>query len=362
MVKRIACTILLIVLSVLLVPQSVLAIDSPVLTEIVQVNVYGDLIEPGDQLYVVEFNTVYVSNTTPSSSTTTGNSTSTTTGNTTSSTSTSTSTNNAQTTGYPTETVNEALLVRLFNDSNIEIAATAPFTNPYFHLGWGRNIASFYFSSADVVSNSIDWDNANYYMKLEGNPSLSWNGTSVDESMFITVWTNTGAASALSYRVIYLATKFQAAWGYGLIESGSLTAAGANYFSSTIPQLRSIAPTIFESWIQQASFPKRQYGLGYIFGLRSQWTGTWFDMTQAAADWGVADTWIYGFLWAIITFGIGWILVFATKTNKFLTMYAMLMVMFGTFAGMLSWVVGAFFGIIAIVAIIYQFVYKQSSA
>lgn len=317
-------SLILSLLTILAVAQPVQAIDPPVSVSIDTINVYRDLIETGDHLYLIKFNIKY--------------------------------------TTYPTdESADQVFIIRLFRADDVEVGTITPFNNPYFHSGFGQGAISLYYTSSEVASNGMVWGSS-MYARLEGNPFTSWNGTAPTPAISnISTWTTDGG-TALGNRVLGLAITLQSAWGAAnlLVNSGTLTATGENYFISIIPQLRLASPTIFSGFVTQAQFYERSHGLTYVLTLRSQWSTTWLDMTQIGSDWGIDPIWILGIGWTAIILAVGWLLIQQTKTTKFLTFLVSLMIIFGLFAGFYGYVIGGILTLASVLALVNQLFYSKS--
>jgi hypothetical protein len=270
---------------------------------------------------------------------------------------------------YPTdETANTAFLFRMFDSTAVEISSVALYANPYFNDGFGQGIVSIYFTPDEVTSLGLAWSEAhNFY--LAGNPSANWTGAAPSTAATpVTTWSTTSGAVAI--RVSALANTFQSAWGYQLIDTGTLTTYGENYFVTTIPYLRIIAPSVFQSSTEPATeFRERAHGLTYAITLRNQWLGTWLDMTTPAADWGVDAIWIYGLMWLAVMIAIGWVTVSigssygqsVTVDNKPLLYVEALTMFFGGLIGFLPWLAAVLVGVIFIFMILNQLFFSRSS-
>lgn len=285
------------------------------------VSVYGSVIEANDQLYLITFNIPYST--------------------------------------YPTETAYDAYLVRVFSSANVNVGAAQLYNNQLFHNGYGKGAISVYFSAADVVSNTLTWGSA-VTINLEGNPALSWNGSIPLAQSPITSW-NLNGANALGVRVLFLASQFGSAWGVSLASNSVLTSDGENYFTAIIPNLRTISPTIFSSFIQRSAYYPRTHGLAYAITLRNQWLGTWLDLTNVGADWGVDPIWFYGAIWVFLTLVLVKVLM-TLNLKKFLNGLICIMIVLGTFAGFLSYVVGGLMALAMVLIMVNQISWGKSYA
>lgn len=302
--------------------RSALAIAPPTAISIDTVNAYGDLLEPNDQLYLVKLTVSYAA--------------------------------------YPTETADQAYIVHLYNDSGNETGAVTLFNNPYFHTGYGQGVISLYYPSSYVTTYDMTWGSS-VSVKLEGNPLLGWTGDLPSTTANVTTWTASGG-SALGNRVLFLAMQLQSAWGatYLMVESGVLTSYGENYFLSTIPQLRLIAPTIFSGFVMPAEFHERTHGIAYALTLRNQWIGTWLDLTAVGTDWGVDPIWIYGLGWTAIIIGLCMLTVGVVRTSKHISWLVTIMVIFGIWGGFYSYIIGGLLAVVCVGMLVNQLFYSKS--
>ena len=137
---RLLSTLTLATLGLILIASLALAIDSPDALQINSVYAFQHCLETNDQLYIVEYSIDYDPN-------------------------------------NPEENITEAYLGRLI-DGVDELKAVAPYA--YYDEGYDEGIFAIYFSSSD--SNLPTWEGI-YTMKLEGNPTLTWLGTTASTAM-----------------------------------------------------------------------------------------------------------------------------------------------------------------------------------
>ncbi len=329
--KRIIIGIATAVIITIIAIVPVFAIDPPTTSSIDNTSVYEDLLETGDMGFLVKFTNSY--------------------------------------TTYPTESANEALIIRVL-DNGAEVKSTQPVANPYFYSGWGQNTVWIYFSATEVVDYGLTWGSANITVGMYGNPALSWNGTAPNEVLGITSW-STGSTTSLGVKIVTLSASFQSAWSTSLLDSGTLTGYGEDYWVSVIPDLRSMCPQVFSSFVTPAEFHERQHNWTNALTLRNQWIGTWLDLTDAAADWGIDAIWLYSLIWLAVMAAVG--LVTVTATSRISGMYSgvanssidtkplihveSLTIMFGGLIGFLPWlaavVMFVIYGIIIINGIFF---------
>ena len=198
----------------------------------------------------------------------------------------------------PPTPIDTTYLLNLRNGGGAIIASTT--TYGYANNGYGTGkgqkfVASFYLSPA----NALVWSSSNYSVSFEGNPTLSWNGTSPSTTFTpFTLWHNGGTVAAttaiLTNTLLTVASDLQTDWGWSgttpLLQtsaSGSgqvLSSYGDIYFSTVIPNLRSMCPNLFYQSMNAAIFNDDTLVLDYFTS----------NVTNAEI--------IYGVNWAAQTF------------------------------------------------------------
>lgn len=155
---------------------------------------------------------------------------------------------------YPPETATESYLaIFVDTDGTTQLKATAPYT--YVDSGYQRGLIWLEFTAAEVVTYSLDSaDEALYRVWLQGNPTLSWNGTGeIPKTVgLISDWHDSGDPEVLlAQKVLYYADELEVLWTLGLVEETALgkklTDTGADYFQNVILNLRDLAPAAFAS-------------------------------------------------------------------------------------------------------------------
>ena len=167
------------------------------------------------------------------------------------------------------ETANEAYLgIFVDTDGATQLKAVAPYA--YDDLGYGRGLIWIYFSAAEVTSYSIDRANiALYEVWLSGNPTLAWAGDPPKTTAGIDYWQplDTNTATLFGLRILGFAQTLGTAWAEVLQTEtplGSrLTANGEDYFTNTIPFLRTIAPSIFSSGTADPTLEDLDYSTSF---------------------------------------------------------------------------------------------------
>lgn len=327
----IICTLVILALVILPVSNA-FAINPPDTLTLDSINAYQSVIETNDQLFLAKFTIAYST--------------------------------------YPTDaTANDAFLFRMFDSTAVEINSIALYANPYFNDGFGQGVVAIYFTADECASLGLTWTEVHSFY-IASNPTLStWNGTATTPATAVTTWSTT--SSAITTRVAYLAGILQSAWGVNLIDSGTLTIYGQNYFISTIPYIRSMAPTLFTSYVLPAEeYRERTFTLTYAATLRNQWIGTWLDLTDVGTDWGIDPMWIYGLIWLVAMIGIGYITITVGAAQQNIPTYSdnkplfyveMFVIFFGGLLGFLPWLAAVLTGVIMILIILNQVLFSKAN-
>lgn len=245
----------------------------------------------GDQLYVVEFTLDYTSN--------------------------------------PTEDAGDAFLIRLMDGSD-EIVATAPY--PYYNGGYEYGIVSFYFTSVDPLLPT--WEDNGIRAQIIGNPSLTWDGGDPPDSTKNKVDTWTNGINLLPAYIRYVAQDLEDAYGVDMVEmlNGSLklTAYGEAYMETTIPNLRTLAPTVFATYVTSPDYTSDNHSGAGKTALEARLTGTPFDQSTTSTELGISIMWITTMIWLIFsgiviyaygryigTVGITWVAAICMEVGAF---------------------------------------------
>ncbi|MCK9369868.1 hypothetical protein M0R04_08190 [Candidatus Dojkabacteria bacterium] len=272
-------------------------------------------------------------------------------------------------------TASQTFVLNLMNGSTI-LGATTPITNPYGNTrgqgGYGLSCVGIYFSALDVVDNGMVWNSTNYTMQLLTSDfsSATWNGTPPAPTPLVSIpnWYDTSKSYArgqLQTRIVSLAGIFKSSWGTTatFISSGLLTVDGETYFMAAIPNLRLLCPDIFEAQVSPITYYKRvALSVTYALTLRSQWIGTWLDLTTMAADFGIDAIWFYAGLWALALLAACVGFIGFTSSNEGLSFVVGLMVIVGGLVGFLPWSCAVLATVVAGIDIWWAGFYKRSSS
>lgn len=185
----------------------------------------------------------------------------------------------------PTESGTEAYLARLM-DGTDELGSQAPYA--YYDEGYDREAIAIYFSPDDAPVWAGD-----YTLRLEGNPTLSWvPSRPVTSTSGIVFSIGADQRASLASKILWLADQYEVEWSVDLITtyaSGSrLTEYGEAYFSSVIPYLFVMCPTIFEGGSSNPDVVDRDNNRAAATELTARTAGTVFDLTDPADAFGVS--------------------------------------------------------------------------
>ncbi len=201
-----------------------LAISQPSSISAERADAYKGVIESGDVLFVLKFDIVY------------------------------TNCNTSVTTGCPTDSITDAYLMNVIDDdegtpcdlSTDHFRSVAPTESTAAGFnGYNAGIAAVYLTAAEVSNGTPDdirVDEACHALEIEGNPALF--GLPPSDEIAVSWQTSAVVTAALRIR----AGELEDNWNIDMIVSGGkkLTTIGADYFEAAIPNLRIIAPDLFD--------------------------------------------------------------------------------------------------------------------
>lgn len=296
------------------------------------VNAYENVLETGDQLYLIYYNIDYTI------------------------------------TGTPSTPANEAWIIRHINSDNSTNAGVVPYA--YVTSGYGYGLASIYFSASDAPA----WG-GNYSMQITGNPALIWASgdppsTTMPRTSFSEYSGGTTAETkaAISTRLQVIAAELGESWGptYDLIQvvggSNKFTSQGEFYFSNVILNLTNITPDLFLSLSESPVFGERTFSYTYSDNLSNQLIGTDWDFTSLATTFGTSRMWVSGLFWTLAVVYIIYRTIRKAKGYQHAFLLFYLMLPFGARLGYIPLVVpvGAmiFFGGLPVS---WYFAHRQTS-
>lgn len=331
MIRILALVVIL--LAILIPATNVLAIDAPdTPSEIVWVFAYDDLLEDGDQGYLVYYNIPYAA--------------------------------------LPSEPVTDSYLAVLVDvDGTTQVSSVAPVTYGTDD-GYNYGVAWIYLTYAESTAAGIGWDEAQFIW-VAGNPTLTWVPADPPKTVSgITLWkpaTET-TSTALGTRVLYVASRIQLEWGVDLVQIVAdsrtvLNDAGMAYFMSAIPNLRTMAPDIFASGSYEpiTDTSIANVGTGWADLLVTNVIGTPFDLTDMATAFGLSRGMLSGVIWMIIMGVFLYFIVMYLGTRVAIVFFD-IMVVFGALIAMLPWALIVGLGIAGGALTAWCLFYKPSSA
>ncbi len=159
--------------------------------------------------------------------------------------------------------------------------------------GYGFNVYSLYFSATEVTSLGIVWETA-YTLRLTGNPAAfddpPFYNFTINVVAYSTLTAQADVQAELAARILALAADLNNKWGLSAtfsllteVEAGTvLSIFGEAFFRGAIFGLQSLAPTVFSVIIRDFTITEREWDPEYSENVTAQWGGTWIDTSQAA--------------------------------------------------------------------------------
>lgn len=286
------------------------------------IQVYHNLLETGDTLFIVKYNVVYPVE------------------------------------GNPDEKISEAYLGILLDESDEQVGATSPYA--FWNEGYGYGIFSLYFSSGEVT-----WEE-DYKIQLVGNPGLSWDG---DPPIVIATslnWNSTN--SGLGNYVLTLADELEVAWDINLVETTSSgiklsSTYGEAYFTTAIPNLRLVAPEVFATSMEVPQFVVEEHPRIYMEQLLDRWVGTEYDeaFTDLATYFSLPRAVLTGGFFFILAIVGSFLIMRSTHTAKPLPLFIIILLILGALSGFLSALVPILMAVGTAIFIGYILFYRTST-
>lgn len=242
--------------------------DNP---SLINMDVYRDLRETGDRLYMWQANIPYAT--------------------------------------IPDLIVSDAFIWQLLDTDNVTVLGST--TGYAFNeSGYGHNIFSLYFSAADALT----WEET-YILRLSGNPSAFASPPVINYPVNVSDYTSlTGSAdnkAVLAVKIIEYAATLDIQWGKtgtdSLLlqtETGTvLSIYGEAVFRGCIYAVQSLAPAAFRIVIGDMDAPDRVWTTTYADNLTTQYTGTWIETSKLAGATLFGTS--YDFASVLMALGIG---------------------------------------------------------
>lgn len=226
--------------------------DSP--PSIEATNIYRNLRETGDNLFLIYANIPYAS--------------------------------------LPDTPVTETFIWRLIDtDNTTELGSTVG--TAYNDDGYGFNVYSMYFTAAEVTALGIVWGTS-YTIRLSGNPAVFdtppvYNFT-INAAQYSSLTVTAEVQVELAQRILNIAADLESKWGLTASESlltqnetaTVLSIFGEAFFRGAINGLQALAPTVFSIVIRAIDLDDRTWTTEYAENVTGQWGGTWVETAQEA--------------------------------------------------------------------------------
>ena len=319
--KRVAVVFISVLTLLLLVASPAYAIAAPTSIALTTpIQVYRNLLETGDTLFIAKYNIVYGEN--------------------------------------PDENISEAYLGRLLDSTDEPVGAIEPYA--YHNDGYGYGIFSLYFEVEDIT-----WEGT-YTIQLIGNPGLSWTGEVPVVTAASLNWNDSN--SGLGSYVLTLADELDVAWTVNLIDPSPsglrLTSTyGEPYFTNAIPNLKLYAPGIFSVSSTVPQVVPEDHELTYMEQLLDRWGGTEYDeaFDDLAEYFDMPRNFLTGGFFLILgVVGSGYIMK-STHSARPLPLFIILMLMLGALSGLVSPLAPILMAVGFVLFIGFVLFYKQSS-
>jgi len=261
----------------------------------------------------------------------------------------------------PAESIGEAYLSKLL-DGTTELDSLQPYSSTIPNSGYENGLFSFYDSDGITVATQLK-------IRFQGNPALFADPPTVTEDISISS-PNTRARLTIDLRA--LAQKFEATvnWNIDLLEDTAeeglrLTPTnGEDYFSGAIPDLRTYAPTLFQSIVDVPIVEPELFDKGYEENLRNFWDGTSFDnaMSDLADYLGISKTFFSVPLVIIAAGGIAFYVRGGTRSPVVGIFSALIALSTGATLGLVPLAFINVLALLGIIALGYIFFYVRSTS
>ena len=316
--------LLLIILLLCLLPTPVFAVDSPDTIDILSTNVYRNILETGDQLYIVMYNVHYTS--------------------------------------VPDDSITVNYLARLTENDGTPLQTVPIYSDAIIpNKGYDFGLFSFYFSAADAPT----WD-SNYIVRLDGNPTLTWD-TSVPPSVTFTnlQWstsTSIVVKTTIASKVVTLASQLSSQWNISLLISNSsgylLNDSGKQYITGTIPNFTSIYPLLFGA---VASGPVTEPVVGnnnlttqLQNQLNGNWVGNYLELMHQATNIPIVILALAFFMVILVNVASIFVDAFGPAAQKYIMLIMLPLFASGVIIGVVT--LNLFIGMLLLAALVIVFV------
>ena len=272
----------------------------------------------------------------------------------------------------PTQLASEAFAGRFLNSGDRELASTTPSPYPTTNLtnGYGDGLFVFYWDAALRQSQGVTWYDgtigAGHKVAFQGTPAAFSVIPGVDTPS-ITFRPQETATERLQEDTLQLIQELEDTWSVDLVERlggvAVLTAAGEDYISQVMPDMRALAPAIFQAAQESPDFRERTFGKSYSDSLQDFWSGTPIgDGFQDIADlFGIPLLIVRtGILFGIVAI-VGFFALKLTGNQGLALLTAAAVLPLGTVVGLASFTLIAILAMFCVLGLAYYFFFRGAS-
>lgn len=288
----------------------------------------------------------------------------------------------------PSELTSATFILRFTDSTGVSIKDNVPYA--YYNRGYAEGFGVIYFTADEVGSDLTDlatvWAamaaGANYYIRLDGNPSATWTGggsipqagqVASNSFVFKTSASTAITVIMINQDVLSKATILQTDWNdtdYILIgtQIGSaygyvLTTQGSNYFGAILPDVTSLITNILPSRLEPITpIDPTGTSAAAASSIADDFTGTPLDLSDSASALHVGAMW----LGIIITLSIdGFVIVQSAQhigSYKFVILVSIPLLYLFTRIGWFPMLLTIGLGLLSALVTWYVFFYEKQSA
>jgi len=347
---------LIVILTVILSAVPCLAIsNTPTTLTLNGVNGYTNVIVNGDMMFLIGFTVKYTNTITTTDTLTT------------------TLTVTTTTPVIPEDTIDTTYLVRLTSgDGLTEYYDAKPYG--FFNNGFDAGMVSIYLSASDVTTLGLTTASS-LKVWLSGNPLASWDSTPIPSISTTSIIWNTQPSSIaitdaeITLKLITEAKVLQNAWNdtthYTMYQASpaggfQLSTQGAAYFSTIVPYLSTISPSILATFNPSVTIKKNAFNVSAQGAIDALTGGTILDLTPLATTLGISRRLLSGVLWVALMIFVIVLLTRAVKSYKPAMLFSFPMIVCGALIGWLPWQLALGMGFMMGTATWYIFTYEKS--
>ena len=334
MAKIFRATILATILALLCVTP-VIAIDTPDTFSIISVSAWRHYLEDNDLLVMVRYDVSYDV--------------------------------------IPDETVSQSIIARFGVKSGDDLASNVPYGYIWdspSNKGYGEGIVTIYLSAQQVEDIAISWGGASYWVKLSGNPILSWDPTYPSDSFPGIIWksysNHTATANELRKEIIAIADELEDAWDDTTLitttaQGNVLGTNGEVYFTRVFPDLRLAIPALFTVSLTTPSFREESHSQTYEQELKGDVPSWIQEPLDAGSDFfGITGGFIDLLIALAILIGCG-VLAWKLKVGTEWGLIAAILIMVGvTRMGLISLTIMGVGALLCIILISFLLLLKKA--